>query len=257
MSYCVRFIVIAFRLRPQIFKLIIWRGYLKYVMLGIVFASWMISRMSKSMADTGEIDAIAWLLNTTPQYPATFFKKAGQLAGLNSIGHHYRPRLLESLMPLLTLLITSYHTPEHHSFDSHSPSSKPRRNYKIELRREQPSDVLESRYGLPTSLSLVDDDTGPNDEDPHLKNLEIYVACLAQLSEFTNCEGSFWCLREDAMQHPKLEQPLIKKLMEFANPQHDHFQSDLRSAATKVLNTLWTPQWVNFNGHFLNLTGII
>ena len=45
--------------------------------LGFVFACWMFSKMSKSMADTGEIDAVAWLLTTTPQYPATFFKKAG------------------------------------------------------------------------------------------------------------------------------------------------------------------------------------
>ena len=47
------------------------------------------------MADTGEIDAIAWLLLTTPpQYPAIFFKKAGQMIGVDSIGRHYRPRLL-------------------------------------------------------------------------------------------------------------------------------------------------------------------
>ena len=37
------------------------------------------------------------------------------------------------------------------------------------------------------------------------------------------------------MQHPKLEQPLIDKLVLLANPRH-HFQAGLRSAATKVLN---------------------
>ena len=37
------------------------------------------------------------------------------------------------------------------------------------------------------------------------------------------------------MQHPKLEQPLIDKLVVFANPRR-HFQVGLRSAATKVLN---------------------
>jgi hypothetical protein len=205
-------------------------------MLGFIFACWMFSKMSKSMADTGEIDAIAWLLITAPpQHPATFFKKAGQMTGLGSIGRHYRPRLLESLMPLLTLLITSYHTPEHHTSDTHSPSSKPKRNFKIKLKREQSDDVLDGQYGLPTSLSLVDDDTDPIDEDPHLKNLEIYTACLARLSEFTDCDGSFWCLREDAMQHPKLEQQLIDKLVELANPRH-HFEVGLRSAATKILN---------------------
>ena len=203
---------------------------------GIVFACWMISKLSKSMTDTGEVDAIAWLLITTPpQYPATFFKKAGQMTGFDSIGRHYRPRLLESLMPLLTLLITSYHNPDHHSSDAHSPSSKPRRNFKIELKREQSDDVLNGRYGLPTSLSLVDDDMVPIDNDPHLKTLEIYIACLARLSDFTDYEGSFWCLWEDTMQHPKLEQPLIDKLVVLANSRH-HFQVGLRSAAIKVLN---------------------
>ena len=37
------------------------------------------------------------------------------------------------------------------------------------------------------------------------------------------------------MQHPKLEEPLIDKLVVIANPRH-HFQDGLRSAATKVLN---------------------
>ena len=37
------------------------------------------------------------------------------------------------------------------------------------------------------------------------------------------------------MQHPKLEQPLIDKLVVFANPRHHH-QDGLRSAATKILD---------------------
>jgi hypothetical protein len=37
------------------------------------------------------------------------------------------------------------------------------------------------------------------------------------------------------MQHPKLEQPLIHKLVMVANPRH-HFEVGLRNAATKVLN---------------------
>jgi hypothetical protein len=205
------------------------------VMVGSLFAFRMFSKMAKSMADTGEIDAIAWLLITAPpQHPATFFKKAGQMTDSDSIGRDYRPRLLESLMPLLTLLITSYHAPQHRTPDNHSPSSKTRRNFKIELKREQSDDFLDGRYRLPISLSLVDDDMGSIDEDPHLKNLEIYTACLARLSEFKDYEGNRLCLWEDAMQHPKLEQPLIDRLVEFANPRH-HNQVGLRSAATKVL----------------------
>ena len=185
---------------------------------GFIFAGKMIERMSKSMVDTGEIDAIAWLLITTPPlHPATFFKKAGQMTGVDSIGRHYRPRLLESLMPLLTPLITSYHPPEHHSSDTHSPQSE---------------DVLNG--GSQTSLSPANDDMVPIDEDPHSKDLEIYIACLARLSEFTDCKGTFMRLWEDAMQHPKLEQPVIDKLVELANPQR-HSQV-VRSAAIKVLN---------------------
>ena len=175
--------------------------------LVLAFVIWMFINMSKSMADTGEIDAIAWLLKTAPpQNPAEFFKKAGQMiaGGLDSIGRHYRPRLLESLMPFLSLLIISH------------PAVAP----------EHPSSVSDTR--LPSSsLNL--------DEDPHLKNLEIYIACLARSSEFTNDKGTFKCLWEDAKEHPKLEQPLIEKLVVLANPRHG-FQVGLRSAAIKVLN---------------------
>jgi hypothetical protein len=160
--------------------------------------------MSKSMADTGEIDAISWLLKTAPPQNsalAASFKKAAQMTGIDSIGCDYRPRLLESLIPFLSLLIISHQAPEHPSSATPSPSSNP-----------------------------------SFDEDPHLKNLEIYTACLARLSEFTDSKGSFKYLWEDAKQHPKLEQALIDKLVTvvLANPQ-DRSQDGLRSAATKVL----------------------
>ena len=175
---------------------------LEEVIFGSPFIIYLYAFISKSMADTGEIDAIAWILKTAPpQNPAAFFKKAGQMTGFNSIGSQYRPRLLESLLPFLSLLIISHHVPENPSSsesDTHSPSS--------------------------------------NDEDPRLKleNLGVYTACLARLSEFTDSKGSFRCLWEDAMQHPKLEQPLIDKLVVIANPQH-RLGDGLRSAATKIL----------------------
>jgi len=160
------------------------------------------------MAKTGEIDAIAWLLKTTPpQYPATFFKKAGQMTGSDSIGHHYRPRLLESLMPLLRPLITSHHGPEHPSSDT--------------------------THSHPSGLGVVDDTGNVDEDDPQLKNLEIYVACLARLSEFEDSKGDRICLWENARQHPELEQPLIDKLVVLAN---DPLQVGLRSAAIQVLN---------------------
>jgi hypothetical protein len=130
-----------------------------------------------------------------PAKSIKFFPYFPDVTGFDSIGCDYRPRLLESLMPFLTLLIMiSHHAPEHPSSDTHSPSS---------------------------SQSI--------DE-----NLEIYVACLARLSDFKDSEGSYKCLWEDAMQHPKLDQPLIDKLVVLANSQ-DRFQDGLRSAATKVL----------------------
>ena len=188
--------------------------------LVLVFACWMFSRLSKSMADTGEVDAIAWLLITIPpQRPVTFFKKAGQMTGVDSIGRHYRPRLLKTIMPLLSPLITSHHAPEHHSSDTHPPNS----------------DRVSNGRTL-TSLTLVNDDSDmvPIDEDSHSKNLDIYIACLARLSEFTDYGGTFWCLKEDAMQHPKLERPLRNKLVELANSKR-HSQV-VRSASTKILN---------------------
>ena len=190
----------------------------------------MCSKLSKSLAHTREIDALAWLMTTAPsQSAATFFKKAGQMTGLDeSVGRHYRPRLLESLMPLLTLLITSYHVPEHETSDTHQPSSRAtsRRKITIELKMEQSDDALNPQY--PT-LSFTEDDPVLIDEDPHLQNLEIYMSCLAQLSEFEDSKGSFWCLWEDTKQHPKLERLLIDKLVMLAKTRH-------RLGAIKILN---------------------
>ena len=103
-------------------------------------------------------------------------------------------------MPFLSFLIISHHAPEHHSSDTHSPSSSP-----------------------------------SSDEDPRLKNLAIYIACLARLSDFSDHKGDFRCLWEDERRHAKLQQPLIDKLVVLANPRHC-FHVGLRSAATKVLN---------------------
>ena len=133
------------------------------------------SRLGVKTYATEDIDAIAWLLTTTPPlHPATLFNKGSQMTGFDSIGRHYRPRLLEFLMPLLTLLITSYHPPEHQIFDTRSPSSNLGRtlSFKVELKREQfdvvLNDVLKVCW---PSLSLVDNLMGSIDKDLHLKNI--------------------------------------------------------------------------------------
>ena len=68
----------------------------------LFFTGWMGSRMAKSVIDAGEVDAVAWLLKSTSSQDPESFKKAGQIASLGSDGPHYRPRLLKSLMPLLS-----------------------------------------------------------------------------------------------------------------------------------------------------------
>ena len=149
----------------------------------VLFAfGWMASGLSKSMEETREIDAIAWLLNSTPSHNPTLFKKASQIASRGD----YQPRFLTSIMPLLSSLITSHYT----------------------------------------------------DNDPQL--LEISVSCLAQLSNFMDVKGSFWCLWENARQHPTLEEPLREKLKKLAQDTRD--VPGLRSAAAKVLHNF------NLNG---------
>ena len=75
-------------------------------LLFLAMAGWIGTQVSKSMAETGEIDAIAWLLKVKPsQDPAS---NDSRWASLDSIAEPYRPRLLKSLMPLLSSLITSH-----------------------------------------------------------------------------------------------------------------------------------------------------
>jgi hypothetical protein len=150
-------------------------------MLFLVLFGWVTSRMSKSMEETAEIDAIAWFLRSTSSQKPEFFKNASQIASSPS-GRHYKSRLLDLLMPLLSPLITS-----------HRISDK-------DLKRQE--------------------------------ELEIYVSCLAQLSDFEYDKGSFWRLREDAKRHPKLGDLLHDKLKELENSK---CIPGLRSAATETL----------------------
>ena len=203
--------------------------------LVLAFGCWIFSNMSKSMADTGKTDAIAWLLETTPPpNPATFFKKVGQMTVDNfddeSAGCHYRSRLLGSLMPLLTPLITSYHAPE--------PPSSPKSDDRRPLTKPGDDMVVVNNTvpiininAVPINNTVLNN-TAPIEEDLHLKNLEIYIACLGQLSKFDNSEGSYWCLKEDARQHPDLDKLLFDKLKELASKCHSGV---VKSAAIDVL----------------------
>ena len=153
-------------------------------------------KLAKSSKKTRVIDAIAWLLNSesTPSKIEPLLRKIGHVTLDNDEdGHnHYRARLLESLMPLLSSLITS-----------------------------------------PRTKMLYD--------HSQLKDLETYVSCLAQLSDFK--DDPFWSLssrnlkllkhlREDAKWHPILEISLHRKLVEFIK---DSRSNDLVQDAKVVL----------------------
>lgn len=75
-------------------------------MLVLLFYGWMAGRMSKSLNETAEIDAIIWLLRLETSPNSDLFKKACRF--LRGSGYSdYKPKILESLMPLLSSLIVS------------------------------------------------------------------------------------------------------------------------------------------------------
>jgi len=161
-------------------------------MLLLFIVGWPVRQLAKSSEKTKVIDAMAWLLNheSSPSKIEPLLKKIGATTlysdDKDSL-HHYRARLLESLMPLLSSLITS---PRTKMFYNHS----------------------------------------------QLKDLEIYVSCLAQLSDFKDDSiwdrKLWWHLREDAKGHPILEDSLRDKLVELIQ---DSRSNDLTHDARVVL----------------------
>ena len=84
-------------------------------MVVLLFYGWMASRMSKSLngiAETAdsESDAIIWLLKLDTSQNLDLFKEASRILRGSSF-EYYKPKILESLMPLLSSLIVS-HRPE-------------------------------------------------------------------------------------------------------------------------------------------------
>jgi len=67
---------------------------------------------------------------------------------------------------------------------------------------------------------------------PHLEDLEIYVGCLARISDFADYGGTFWLLNEDARSHPPIDDPLRVKLVELATS----CRPCLRTSAVEVLH---------------------
>ena len=78
-------------------------------------------------------------------------------------------------------------------------------------------------------------------DDSGLQDLEVYVSCLAQLSDFPEVNGKgFMVLWEDEKRRPNLQvdDPLLhKKLMDLAtDPRYDDYPN-LKNAATALVNT--------------------
>jgi hypothetical protein len=166
--------------------------------MSILFIVGLVARgLAKSTEKTKDIDAIAWFLNSLsePSKIVLYLKRIGQSTTDSDTaqGNGYKARLLNSLMPLLSSLITSRRTK-----------------------------ILSDKNNL--------------------KDLETYVSCLAQLSDFKEDRWSwkFWKLetlkmllhlREDAKTLPILENSLREKLEEFQNSP----SADLKEAANAVL----------------------
>ena len=142
------------------------------------------AQLFKFTPDTWETDAVAWLLEWTPSQKPSYFQKAGQISqhsnhplkqskdGSEQNFEHRKASLLTSLLPLLSSLITS----------------------KIKYRASQ-------QEGTEDSAS----------QEKGTKDLEIYVACLAQLSAFKDSQGSFLKNRS-ALVHPSLSPPDAESL---------------------------------------------
>ena len=152
------------------------------------------ARLFRFTPETRETDAVAWLLASTASQKPEHFQKAGKISTQpKGEAHIYEPpkdsnydhrkaSLLTSLLPLLSSLITS----KIQSLDLHHDGTK--------------------------------DHAFPEEET---KDLEIYVACLAQLSDFKNLDGSFWKNRS-ALKHPILSSsnrasPLVDALEKISN----------------------------------------
>jgi len=77
-----------------------------FITASVIFAAIAVYavRTYKFIPDTGEADAIAWLLKSTSSHDPSLFKNAGRMADKSE---HHKALLLNSLLPLLSPLITS------------------------------------------------------------------------------------------------------------------------------------------------------
>ncbi|KIM38902.1 hypothetical protein M413DRAFT_29830 [Hebeloma cylindrosporum] len=159
----------------------------------------------KTMPNTGEIDAMSWLLEWSSSQEPSYFQKAAQISKPPKDAKkapeeyvHRKSSLLKPLQPLLASLITS----KIQYWDSE---------------RDDPKDQ---------ALQLKEEET---------KDLEIYVACLAQLSAFTDSQSS-WRKNRSAVIHPKqVPDGLVESLEAIDKMLEAESYSLLRSAAQDAL----------------------
>jgi len=170
------------------------------------------ARLFTFTPETRDTDAVAWLLVSTASQKPEHFRKAGRISNQppkdkspyqhpkDSNYDHRKASLLTSLQPLLSSLITS----KFQTLNLHQDGTKDQ--------------------ALPAEKT---------------KDLEIYVACLAQLSNFENFDGSIW-KNQSAVIHPVLstsneKSPLEIALEEISNNPNGKFNSRLESAARDAL----------------------
>jgi len=160
--------------------------------------------------ETRDTDAVAWLLVSTASQKPEHFRKAGQISN--------KPPNLE-------------HKSEH-------PNASNYDHRKASLLTSlQPllSSLITSK--LQTLKDGTKNQAFPAEET--LKDVEIYVACLAQLSNFENFHGSIW-KNQSAVIHPVLspqkeKSPLESALEEISTNPNGKFNSLLTSAARDAL----------------------
>jgi len=91
--------------KPRIFVILYVFGMLSLLLYGL-----MASKMSKSLDETTQIDAITWLLkletSRSSPNPDIFEELSRRFANLSD-NYRYKPKILESLMPLLSRIISS------------------------------------------------------------------------------------------------------------------------------------------------------
>jgi len=153
------------------------------------------SQLFKFTPETRETDAVAWLLDWTASQEPSYFRKAGEISKKPKDDRCQHPKD-ENYDHRKAFLLTSL---------------------------------------LPLLSSLITSKIQYRDSNQEeTKDLEIYVACLAQLSNFEPFGGSIW-KNQSALVHPENVESLVESLEKILGVKAWESNSLLRSAAQDAL----------------------